>query len=337
MSHDIHAKISVIIPFYQVRPGILRRAVSSALQQSSVDNYEILVVDDESPVPALAELGSLVGQYPGRFRILPRRNGGPGAARNTALDNLSDDTEYVAFLDSDDVWTSTHLVRAVQTLARGFDFYFSDFFQLAQTTTAFTRAGRLRLTDHEPLDDSQTLYAYRGDMFSQILTGNVIGTPTVVYRQRALGTLRFREEYTHAGEDYLFWLECCRATSKFAFSSTPECTCGEGVNVYTGSGWGTERSLQRTHCELKYRKAVGQLFPLSPDLTAYNRQQIRRLRHYFIREMIHRLGTGKRIDRTVLRRQFAVDPPSLAAFAPVAVMTALLSIRRRVGGERLSR
>ena len=41
-------KISVVIPYYQREPGILRKAIVSAIRQTGVGPMEIIVVDDNS-------------------------------------------------------------------------------------------------------------------------------------------------------------------------------------------------------------------------------------------------------------------------------------------------
>ena len=46
-------KCTVIIPYYQKQPGILRRALKSVFAQTYQD-FDILVVDDASPSPVEA-------------------------------------------------------------------------------------------------------------------------------------------------------------------------------------------------------------------------------------------------------------------------------------------
>ncbi len=57
-------KISVVIPYYQREAGILRKTVLSALCQKGLLNYEIIVVDDESPVTADMEIGNILKANP---------------------------------------------------------------------------------------------------------------------------------------------------------------------------------------------------------------------------------------------------------------------------------
>ena len=160
-------------------------------------------------------------------------------------------------------------------------------------------------------------------MFNQILTGNVIGTPTVVYRFAAFQKLRFREEFFYAGEDYLFWLELSLLTPRISFSSLCECKCGEGVNIFAGSGWGTENSLIRTHHEMKFKKTLPRLFSLDQTQLSTNRQAVRTLRTSFVRDLLHRVSHRLPIGLEILKSQFSVDPQSFVYFLPLAVRIVL--------------
>jgi succinoglycan biosynthesis protein ExoW len=307
--------IAVIIPFYQKKTGILGRAVGSALRQAGNFNLRIIVIDDSSPVPAKSELAELMRDNPGRIVIIEQPNGGPAAARNNGLDHVPPGTNHVAFLDSDDEWIPQHIANAMVAMGAGFDFYFSDHFQLNQTISAFKRAGRIDVARHPRVEGAKHVRAYVGDMFDQILTGNIIGTSTVVYRFASHPALRFREEFVYAGEDYLFWLELSKLTSKIAFSSLCECVYGEGVNIFAGSGWGTEKSLDRLHYEIKFKKALPRLFELNDVQLVANRRSVKTLRRSFVTDLLHRAAHRIPINRSVLKSHFRVDPQSFY-FAP---------------------
>jgi succinoglycan biosynthesis protein ExoW len=318
-------KISVVIPFYQKEEGILTKAVQSALNQTGLSDHQVVIVDDASPVSAREELGPLIRDNPGRIVIIEQLNAGPAAARNKGLDSIEADTEYVAFLDSDDEWIDTHLSNSLFALEQGYDFYFADLYQLNQTVSAFNRAKRIQVDMHPKLDGTAYLREYSGDMFNQILTGNIIGTSTVVYRYRKFPKLRFREEFVYAGEDYLFWLELSRLTTKIAFSSLCECTYGPGVNVFSGSGWGTEKSLIRIHHEMKYKKSLETLFALNRIQADGNKKAVAALRKSFVADVVHRLTHRRTLDRKVLIEQLKVDPQTFFYFIPLAMQ---LAIRR---------
>jgi len=253
--------------------------------------------------------------YQERRGILPRADSPPH------------DTEYVAFLGSDDEWTPDHLRHALQALSRGFDFYFSDFYHLGQVVSAFRRAGRIDPARHRRLRIDAPLYEYVGDMFTQILTGNVIGTSTVVYRYGACRDVRFEEDYFHAAEDYLFRLAVGARTSKFVFCAATECSYVEGVNVYSGSGWRTTASLQRTYWEVKDLRTVACRYWLTGMLAAHNRRQIGRLRKYFVSDVLHRVLHGRSVDWHVLRRQLGQDVWTVILFFPLILAIAFSSLK----------
>jgi GT2 family glycosyltransferase len=87
---------SVVIPTYN-RREMLRDALASIWSQTFSD-YEVIVVDDGS-TDGTQE--SLISQN-APFRFLTQSQRGPGAARNLGIREAQG--EYLAFLDSDDLW-----------------------------------------------------------------------------------------------------------------------------------------------------------------------------------------------------------------------------------------
>lgn len=99
--------VSVVIPNFN-REAELQRAVDSVLAQDYTP-LEVVVVDDASTRPVKLNL-------PPEKRELLRWvqlevNGGGATARNAGIDAARG--ELVAFLDSDDVWTTDKLARQV--------------------------------------------------------------------------------------------------------------------------------------------------------------------------------------------------------------------------------
>lgn len=87
---------SVVIPTYN-RADLLRRTLETVFAQQFKD-FEVIVVDDGST----DHTESVVGGWGERVRYLRAQNSGPGAARNLGINEARG--EYVAFLDSDDLW-----------------------------------------------------------------------------------------------------------------------------------------------------------------------------------------------------------------------------------------
>jgi len=97
--------ISVVIPSFN-RPKRTRAAVQSVCNQTAPPN-EIIVVDDGSEPPLHQDD---LGPVNAAVRIIRHeRNRGAAAARQTGVDAAQGD--YVAFLDSDDIWLPEKLEK----------------------------------------------------------------------------------------------------------------------------------------------------------------------------------------------------------------------------------
>lgn len=90
-------KVSIVVPVYNVEQ-YLSRCMDSLLNQTLKD-IEIILVDDESPdsCPYLCDQYAMTDS---RVKVIHKKNGGLGLARNTGLDAAIG--EFVAFCDSDD-------------------------------------------------------------------------------------------------------------------------------------------------------------------------------------------------------------------------------------------
>src|ERR1017187_5960230 len=101
--------ISVVIPTYN-RAHVVVQAIESALQQTLRD-LEVIVVDDGS-TDGTGE--TLDREYGNRIRYFHQQNQGQSVARNKGLWEAKG--EWVAFLDSDDVWLPEKLQHQLQAL-----------------------------------------------------------------------------------------------------------------------------------------------------------------------------------------------------------------------------
>jgi glycosyltransferase involved in cell wall biosynthesis len=105
-------KISVIIPTYN-RAHTLPRALQSVRNQN-YDNIEIIVVDDFSNDNT--ELLMSKAENADIRYISHNQNFGPAAARNTGIKSATG--EYIAFLDSDDIWLPNKLSFQLEILIK---------------------------------------------------------------------------------------------------------------------------------------------------------------------------------------------------------------------------
>jgi GT2 family glycosyltransferase len=122
MPSDSSPLVSVVIPAYEAAPYI-GQALESVFAQN-YPNYEVIVVNDGSP--DTSDFGSAIHNYLDRIVYLKQENRGPGAARNAGI--LQARGEFIAFLDSDDVWLDNYLNRQMSAICGepGCDFIYSD-------------------------------------------------------------------------------------------------------------------------------------------------------------------------------------------------------------------
>jgi glycosyltransferase involved in cell wall biosynthesis len=158
---------SVIIPSFN-RLSYLPRTLESVTAQTFRD-FEVIVVDDGSTDGTLDYLNSLGS----KARIVCQDNLGAGAARNAGAEIARGD--YLAFLDSDDVWLPWTLAT---------------FAQLIQEAPP---AALLSAAVYEFLDDSELgqlrflspEFKYFPDYFAASHTGFYIGSGMAVVRRSA--------------------------------------------------------------------------------------------------------------------------------------------------------
>jgi glycosyltransferase involved in cell wall biosynthesis len=114
-------EITVVIPAYN-RARLIGRAVESALDQT-VQPAQIIVVDDGST----DDTSEVCQAYSRSVQYARQKNSGASAARNAGIRLASQ--PWIAFLDSDDYFTPSHLERmrtAISETAGKALFYFSD-------------------------------------------------------------------------------------------------------------------------------------------------------------------------------------------------------------------
>lgn len=123
-------KISVIVPIYNVEE-YLDRCVKSLLHQTLKD-IEIILVDDESPdnCPALCDA---YAKEDDRVKVIHKKNGGLGYARNSGLEVATG--KYVAFVDSDDfIETNAFEDLYNKTIHNPTDAVFANFFDYVSSS-----------------------------------------------------------------------------------------------------------------------------------------------------------------------------------------------------------
>jgi glycosyltransferase involved in cell wall biosynthesis len=130
-------KISVVIPTYNRRTPVAC-AIDSVIAQT-VPVKEIIVVDDGSD-DGTAEV--IRGRYGSSVTVLRQENAGASAARNRGIRTAQGD--WIAFLDSDDIWVSSKIERQTEALAA-----LGDEFGVCFTNNSFGGDPNMRLSIFE--------------------------------------------------------------------------------------------------------------------------------------------------------------------------------------------
>jgi glycosyltransferase involved in cell wall biosynthesis len=103
--------VTIVLPTYQ-RLAYLQDAIGSVLAQTFTD-WELIVVDDGSTDGSLEWLRSIADE---RITVIATtHSGNPSRLRNLGAAHGSG--EWIAFLDSDDLWTAEKLARQAAALA----------------------------------------------------------------------------------------------------------------------------------------------------------------------------------------------------------------------------
>ena len=177
--------ISVITPAYNAAKFI-GETIDSVIEQTYL-NWEMIIVDDCST----DETVTIVKQYAKtdpRIRLIQlEENSGSAIARNTAMDHAKGD--YIAFLDSDDLWYPDKLAKQLK------------FMQANNIAFSFTKYIRMR--EDGTLTGAVTKAPHTVE-YEQLMKHCVIGCLTVMLDRRKIGHLRMVNIRTR--QDYVYWL-----------------------------------------------------------------------------------------------------------------------------------
>jgi teichuronic acid biosynthesis glycosyltransferase TuaG len=180
--------VSIITPAFKAA-RFVGDAIRSVVTQD-YPNWELLIVDDCSPDETVARAEEWV-ERDSRIRLIRQpQNGGPAAARNTALENSSG--RYVAFLDSDDYWLSHKLSRQLE------------FMRTNAAAISFTGFRRI---SEDGVHTGRLLKVPERLTYAQLLGNTAIATSTVIVDRSVTGPLQLRRVYY---DDFVLWLSLLR-------------------------------------------------------------------------------------------------------------------------------
>jgi len=197
--------VCVVIPAYNSAPFIAA-ALDSVLAQSHPVS-EIIVVDDGST----DSTPQIVAGYP-HVKWVSQDHRGPSAARNSGIRRAL--CEYVAFLDSDDLWQPDKIEKQLAALAA----HPSAAFAFSTLAIFFSRDAREVSNQLYMPDELRAWLGARsteagwafGNVYSLLLRANCVLTSSVLVRRSALLEAGLFDESLSHGEDHELWLRLAR-------------------------------------------------------------------------------------------------------------------------------
>lgn len=188
--------VSIIMPAYNCADYISESIKS--VQNQSYRNWELIVADDNSTDDGTVDTVRSMAADDNRIHLLETDiNLGPAAARNRAINAAQGD--YIAFLDSDDIWYPDKLSRQISFMEQmGYDFTYTAYEKINE------RGEHMGVVISAPKSVNYSSMLYQGDP---------IGNLTVVYNAEKLG--KFYVPDIKKRNDFALWLkimhDCDRA------------------------------------------------------------------------------------------------------------------------------
>lgn len=184
-------QVSIVMPYYNA--GIYIKETVEAIISQTFKDWELIIVDDCSPVPETSEILNEVASLDSRIKVLKTdKNGGAGLARNVGIKEAQG--RFLAFCDSDDWWYPTKLEDQLK---------FMEDNQYPFTCTWYEDA-------NEDLESYYTMKQASRQTYKSMISGCNVGTPGVMIDTKILG-----KKYMPAlrrAEDWGLWMMYLKET-----------------------------------------------------------------------------------------------------------------------------
>jgi teichuronic acid biosynthesis glycosyltransferase TuaG len=180
--------VSVIMPAYNAA-GTLRESIDSILSQTCA-RWELIVVDDASTDGTAAVARAYADKDPRVRYFINERNVGAALARNRGI-NLAAGN-YIAFLDSDDIWREDKLLKQ------------SMFMETRQAAISYTATAYIQ----NSVLSGYILRAKPILTYKELLKRNLMSCSSVMVRREFITRTPFSQGKHH--EDYSVWLQILR-------------------------------------------------------------------------------------------------------------------------------
>lgn len=186
--------VSIITPVYNGEKYI-SETIDSVLQQTYLD-WEMIVVDDGSKDNS----ATIVRQYAekeSRITLLQQPNGGSASARNNGIRHANG--QYIALLDSDDLWDQDFLRSQLN---------------LMKDKNAIVVHGSYKRINEKSEEILRAWKAKEEVTYKQMQITNHIACLTGLYDTSIYGKIYLKEELRSIRDDYAYWLDIVKLAGK---------------------------------------------------------------------------------------------------------------------------
>jgi len=260
-------KLSIIIPTYN-RAGYIEEAIQSVLEQEYFLNNpikeicDILVVDDGSQ----DRTRDIVQQFAPDVGYLYQNNKGASAARNLGLTKTK--SEFVAFLDSDDLWKKEKL--SVQM----------DFMQ-SHLEAKMCCTGETWIRNGIFVNPRKKHQKYSGWIFDKVLPICLLSLSSALFRRDLFEDIGIFDEELPVCEDYDFSIRLAHKYPIHFISQALIIKRGGHADQLSKKYWGMDRFRIKA-----LEKAL--TLELSPQQKELVKQELRKQRQMLIQGFLKR-------------------------------------------------
>lgn len=282
--------ISIVVPVYNTEKYIAE-TIESVIAQT-YDNWELLLIDDGSTDSSRKIIESFV-EKDSRIKYHYKENGGQASARNLGVKKANG--EYIAFLDSDDIWLPKKLEHQIEELIK----YKPDFLYGLGYFYYPEKAKDEQLVEYDWITGERSGLEF----FHQIYLGCIVNTNTVLLKRDIFERIGYfdENEIIRGTEDWDLWMRIALQIPK-VYGSPKR-------NVYYRIH---EEGIHLQHARMIRGKiTVHKKYHKHPEI-----KRLKRLRghRYNYRELLNILPNDRKELKQTFKELTRVDPIGFGTF-----------------------
>lgn len=184
--------VSIITPCFNAEKYIAETILS--VRNQTYSNWELLITDDGSDDKSVKIINEFI-KLDNRIKLFKITNSGASVARNNSIEKSKGN--FIAFIDSDDIWLPNKLELQLNFMIRN-EYNF--------TYTSYKRI------DEAGKDLKTIVTCYKYLTYNMMLYSNKIGCLTVIYNKDNLGKICM--PLIRKRQDYALWLKILKKEKK---------------------------------------------------------------------------------------------------------------------------